>query len=108
MTLSLALVMHPRPQVVRATGFIDDAPQVTESAPVGSGVVRDADRKLLVDWLRAGRTETGLASIAWTRGSTDLVRQLAGHVRFDYAIANRELMAFLEAHHIAPPPVDSP
>lgn len=109
MSVTIAAFVHPRPTVVQATGFVGETEQVSasDSVPVGSGVLRDADRKLLVDALRAGRIETGLASIAYTRGSQDLVRQLAGHVRFDYAIANRDLMALLAAHHVPLPPEDS-
>jgi len=107
MSLTVAAFVHPRRDVVQATGFVDESEPVTDTVPPGSGTLRDADRKLLVDTLRAGRIETSLASIAYERGTQDLVRQLAGHVRFDYAIANRDLMALLAAHHVGLPPEDT-
>jgi putative membrane protein len=107
MTMTVGAFMHPRRAVVEATGFIADPEPFSAAAPTGSGALREADQKLLVESLRAGRIETSLASIAYTRGTTDLVRQLAGHVRFDYAMANRDLMALLAAHHTALPAEDS-
>ena len=107
MTMTVAAFMHPhRNTVVQATGFIEPEP-VTAPVPPSSGALRDADRKLLTDALRSGRLETSLASIAYTRSTTDMVRQLAGHVRFDFAVANRDLMALMAAHHTALPPEET-
>jgi len=107
MTMSVAAFMHPhRNTIVQATGFIEPEP-VTAPVPQGSGALRDADRKLLTDSLRTGRLETSLASIAYTRATTDMVRQLAGHVRFDFALANRDLMALMAGHHATLPPEET-